>query len=70
MVFLNGDAIPEPDAMGRRISDDHFVLLFNAHTEPIDFTLPQRMNKAGTYDEKWAEERFPGYADDIDWTIR
>ena len=32
MVFLNGDAIPELDHMGRRISDDHFLLLFNAHS--------------------------------------
>ncbi|HET9872919.1 MAG TPA: glycogen debranching protein GlgX [Propionibacteriaceae bacterium] len=40
MVFLNGDAIPEPDAMGRRITDDHFLLLFNAHTEALDFRLP------------------------------
>jgi isoamylase len=40
MVFLNGDAIPEPDALGRRISDDHFLLMFNAHSEPVDFTVP------------------------------
>src|SRR5215212_10403232 len=40
MVFLNGDAIPEPDRMGRRITDDHFLLMFNAHTEPIKFTVP------------------------------
>ncbi len=40
MVFVNGDAIPEPDAMGRAVTDDLFLLLFNAHSEPIDFTLP------------------------------
>src|ERR671910_227704 len=40
MVFLNGDAIPEPDRMGRRITDDHFLLMFNAHTEAIKFTVP------------------------------
>src|ERR671910_583935 len=40
MVFLNGDAIPEPDRMGRRITDDHFLLLFNAHIEAIKFTVP------------------------------
>ena len=40
-VFLNGDAIREPDARGERIVDDSFFLLFNAHHEPIDFTLPQ-----------------------------
>jgi glycogen operon protein len=40
MVFLNGKTIPEPDARGERIVDDSFFLLFNAHYEPIDFTLP------------------------------
>ncbi|MDQ1711464.1 MAG: isoamylase [Frankiaceae bacterium] len=40
-VFLNGEAIPEPDARGERIVDDSFFLLFNAHHEPIDFTLPE-----------------------------
>jgi glycogen operon protein len=42
MVFLNGDAIPEQDQMGRQVSDDHFLLLFNAHSEPIPFTLPSK----------------------------
>jgi isoamylase len=40
MVFLNGDAIPEPDRLGRRITDDHFLMMFNAHTDPIKFTVP------------------------------
>ena len=35
----------------------------------IDFALPQRMGKAGTYDARWLEERYPGYAADMDWTI-
>ena len=42
MVFLNGDAIPELDSMGRDISDDHFLLLFNAWSESISFTLPPK----------------------------
>ncbi len=42
MVFLNGDAIPEQDQMGRQVTDDHFLLLFNAHSEPIPFTLPSK----------------------------
>ncbi|MGI8458882.1 MAG: glycogen debranching protein GlgX [Propionibacteriaceae bacterium] len=49
MVFLNGDAIPEPDSMGRRIGDDHFLLLFNAYSEPIEFTMPP-----ATYGTTWA----------------
>jgi len=40
MVFLNGDAIPEPDALDRRMTDNHFLLMFNAHSEPVDFTVP------------------------------
>jgi glycogen operon protein len=48
MVFLNGDAIPEPDNVGRRITDDHFILMFNAHHEAIDFTLPP-----ATYGSRW-----------------
>ncbi|WP_109473696.1 glycogen debranching protein GlgX [Ornithinimicrobium cavernae] len=41
MVFLNGEAIAAPDEMGRPVTDDHFLLLFNAHHESVDFTLPE-----------------------------
>jgi glycogen operon protein len=40
MVFLNGQAIPEPDSHGQRILDSDFLLLFNAHSAPVDFALP------------------------------
>jgi uncharacterized protein YjbI with pentapeptide repeats len=33
---------------------------------PYDLTWPQRFSKAGTYDQKWLKERFPGLADDTD----
>ncbi|WP_237572024.1 glycogen debranching protein GlgX [Mycolicibacterium lacusdiani] len=39
-VFLNGQGIPDRDTRGERVVDDSFLLLFNAHHEPIDFTLP------------------------------
>ena len=39
-VYLNGLGIPGTDARGQRITDDSFVLCFNAHHEPIDFVLP------------------------------
>jgi isoamylase len=39
-VFLNGNAISEPDPRGRRVTDDSFLLMFNAHHEPLDFTVP------------------------------
>jgi uncharacterized protein YjbI with pentapeptide repeats len=32
---------------------------------PLDPMWPQRFGKVGTYDEKWARERAPGLADDI-----
>ena len=39
-VFLNGDAIPSPDAMGNRVVDESFYIIFNAHYEQLDFILP------------------------------
>jgi isoamylase len=39
-VFLNGDAIPDRDDRGRRVTDDWFLLVLNAHDEPIEWTLP------------------------------
>lgn len=42
MVHLNGQAISEPDVHGRPLSDDSFLMCFNAHHEPIEFTLPER----------------------------
>ena len=39
-VFLNGHAISEPGPRGERIADDSFLLCFNAHHEPIEFTVP------------------------------
>ncbi|NUT40780.1 MAG: glycogen debranching protein GlgX [Thermoactinospora sp.] len=49
-VFLNGDAITEPDRRGRRIKDDSFLLLFNAHHDTIGFTVPK------DYGEMWLTE--------------
>jgi isoamylase len=39
-VFLNGDAIDEPDRRGEPIRGDSFLLLFNADDEDLTFTLP------------------------------
>jgi glycogen operon protein len=46
-VFLNGQAIPTRDEHGRRIVDDSFYLMFNAHWEPLEFVLPE---------SKWGEQ--------------
>jgi glycogen operon protein len=40
-VFLNGEAITEPDPRGGKITDARFLLLFNAHSNPVAFTLPE-----------------------------
>ncbi|MER8182461.1 glycogen debranching protein GlgX [Kitasatospora sp. NPDC094015] len=39
-VFLNGNAISEPDRRGGKIVDDSFLLLFNASSEQLEFTVP------------------------------
>ena len=39
-VFLNGNGIRGMDGRGNRVVDDSFLLLFNAHDEDMDFTLP------------------------------
>ncbi len=41
-VFLNGQEIHERTDHGEEITDDSFLLLFNAHYEPVEFTLPAR----------------------------
>lgn len=48
MVFLNGSDIPEPDWYGNTMVDNDFILIFNAHYEPIMFTLPDEQ-----YGRKW-----------------
>jgi glycogen operon protein len=39
-VFLNGDAISETGFRGEAVVDDSFLLLLNAHSGALDFTLP------------------------------
>ena len=41
-IFLNGEGIQSPDARGERVVDESFYVLFNAHHEPLRFTLPKR----------------------------
>jgi isoamylase len=40
-VFLNGDSIPNPNPMTLSVKDDSFYVAFNAHHEPVEFTLPE-----------------------------
>jgi glycogen operon protein len=45
VVFLNGSAISEPGDRGERISDDSFLLMFNAHHQPMEFVVPVNHGK-------------------------
>src|SRR6202023_2093462 len=40
-VYLAGAAIERSDKRGRPVTDNNFMLLFNAHHEEIPFVLPQ-----------------------------
>jgi isoamylase len=44
-MFLNGEAITDKDRHGQRITDDSFLLLFNAQGIEIDWTLPKQWGK-------------------------
>lgn len=39
-IFLNGKDVHLRDAEGNEITDNTFYIVFNAHTEPVDFTFP------------------------------
>jgi glycogen operon protein len=39
-VYLAGGTLGETDARGNPVRDDDFVVLFNAHHEPLAFRLP------------------------------
>jgi isoamylase len=47
-MYLNGHGIRSTDERGEDIVDDCFYLAFNAHHEPIDFTMP-----ASEYADGW-----------------
>ena len=51
VVFLNGKAISEPDQRGERITDDTFLLMFNAGEHDLDFTVP-----AAEFGDQWIGE--------------
>ncbi|HVA30184.1 MAG TPA: glycogen debranching protein GlgX [Gaiellaceae bacterium] len=54
-VFLNGEEIPSRTPTGEEIVDDSFLLLFNAHFEPVSFVLPTRR-----FGASWAVELATG----------
>jgi isoamylase len=47
-AFLNDHGIAESDALGERIADDDFLLLFNPLLEEVEFTVPEE-----SYGHSW-----------------
>jgi glycogen operon protein len=47
-VFLNGEALTEPDPHGERVRDDSFLIMLSADREPLEFTVP-----GPKYGERW-----------------
>jgi isoamylase len=44
-IFLNGEEISTTGVRGERIMDDNFLIIFNAHYEAIEFTLPKMLQQ-------------------------
>src|SRR5467141_2505723 len=49
-VFLNGGSIQRPGEHGERVKDDSFYVIFNAHHEPLQFTVPPEQ-----FGKKWIQ---------------
>jgi glycogen operon protein len=50
-MFLNGEALDEADREGSPVIDDSFLLLFNAHHDHVEWTLP-----VASFGERWTFE--------------
>lgn len=42
-IYLNGKGIPTTDESGERVIDDSFLVLSNAHSAPVRFTMPDEL---------------------------
>ena len=49
-VFLNGASIQRPGEHGEQVKDDSFYVIFNAHHEPLQVTLPPEQ-----FGKKWIQ---------------
>ena len=47
-IYLNGNGLNTVDQASRPVTDDSFYILFNAHSGPLEFTLPGEK-----YGKKW-----------------
>jgi isoamylase len=69
-MYLNGEQLPDPDPRGERVVDDSFLVLMNAHSEEVRFTLPP-----AAFGSEWellvdtSHDPVPG-ADELARTVR
>jgi glycogen operon protein len=64
-VYFGGDAMEEVSANGDPVRDDRYLILFNAHHEPLTFTTPaavcgERWEVVFDTGERWADQRTVG----------
>ncbi|MFD2871260.1 glycogen debranching protein GlgX [Mucilaginibacter ximonensis] len=45
-VFLNGQGLRAVNSEGNKVIDDNFYIVFNAHSEPLDYKLPDKKYSA------------------------
>ena len=57
-LFLDGEAIPYPDAHGQPVLGDSFLLLFNGYWDQLQFTLPPSLS--GSWSVELATETAEG----------
>jgi glycogen operon protein len=60
-VFLNGRGIASSDSEGRHVVDQSLLMLFNAHWEPVKFTLPGER-----FGRSWRKEMSTSQAEWLD----
>ncbi|NJN07943.1 MAG: glycogen debranching protein GlgX [Richelia sp. RM2_1_2] len=44
-IYLNGEGIGSPGPRGERIIDESFLILFNAHYEMLEFSIPSELQE-------------------------
>jgi len=49
-IFMNGKGLHYVDPRGEDVFDDNFYLIFNAHDEPLDYKLPEKI-----YSKEWGK---------------
>jgi isoamylase len=67
-VFLNGEEIPTQDRDGNPIEGASFLMLFNAHHEPLTFTIPTGLGASWSSEissDPAADDASPGAGDEL-----